>query len=116
LHIESDLLKLFKDSGYFVALETNGTGALPYGVDYVALSPKRNSPPIVLTAADEVRFTLARGQRPFALPFIPKYVCLSPAFRGLELDAAAVEWCIALVKEHPTWTLSVQLHKLLRIP
>ena len=62
--------------------------------------------------ADEVKYVRHPGQA------LPKPHCtaahylLSPAFTTDGVDRAALAWVIHLCKEHPTWRLSMQQHKL----
>ncbi len=40
LQLDRKLVKAFHDKGYFIHIETNGTGKLPEGIDWTTLSPK----------------------------------------------------------------------------
>jgi 7-carboxy-7-deazaguanine synthase len=112
LQVDSDLVEALHAAGYKLAIETNGSidvGGL--GIDYIAVSPKVAEHAIRQRTADEVRYVRGYGQA------IPKtvvnavYRYISPAHNGLTLDAKTLQWCVALVKEHPEWKLSVQQHK-----
>jgi 7-carboxy-7-deazaguanine synthase len=48
------------------------------------------------------------------LPKAEKYL-LSPVFNGNILVPENVSHCIELIKAHPTWGLSLQIHKLIGI-
>ena len=115
LQLDADLVQACKDRGFEVAVETNGTKAVPAGVDWVCVSPKPRSE-LVVHAGNELKLVFPQEE-------------LSPAtFEGLAFShfflqpmdgpdreantARAVAWCRA----HPQWRLSIQTHKLLGIP
>ena len=103
--------------GKFIAIETNGTHALPEGIDWVTLSPKTpfvpGAPPVVLHSCDELK--LIFDGRP-----VPEFRGLSVSHRFVQpcdtgddahnavITAAAIAYCL----QHPTWRLSLQTHKL----
>ena len=111
-----ELVAALKKTGYWVAVETNGTQDADWlqFVDYVACSPKRGAS-LELSAADEVRivaedeeivgFCRAVRDRVAATDY---YV--SPCDRGGQIDFAAAK---SVLSQLDGWSLSVQLHKLL---
>ena len=111
LQLTEELIATFKASGFYTAIETNGSKTVPPGLDWVTVSPKVSEHSIKQLTASEVKYVRHLGQG------IPKpavkadYYVLSPAFDGGELDQETLAWCIKLVKENPTWRLSVQQHK-----
>ena len=111
LQLDSDLIYSLKQSGYYLAIETNGTIALPEGIDWISVSPKTAEHTLKVLKANEVRYVRAYGQG------IPKTVIqadhyyISPAFSAGNLDPKTLDWCIGLVLQNPTWRLSVQQHK-----
>lgn len=112
LQVDAELIAAFKEAGFKLAIETNGTLPVPDGIDWVTLSPKVAEHAVKIERADEVKYVRAIGQG------IPKPSCkavhryISPAFSGGDLDRQTLAWCIKLVLEHPTWRLSVQQHKI----
>jgi len=119
LQLTEDVATAFKDAGYFVALETNGSERPPKGIDYVAVSPKVAehvvSQKFEGVHIHELRYVRNRSQgipRPMVRA---DHYFLSPEFNGEFPDRENIEHCIRLVKEHPEWSLSVQEHKLLNI-
>jgi len=114
LQIDSDLITLLKtqDPPWFLAIETNGTRAVPAEIDWVTMSPKVAEHAIVPTKVNEVKYVRGYGHG------IPKpivqadHYLLSPMFDGEMADPKAIEWCVKLVKENPQWSLTVQHHKL----
>ena len=118
LQLDGALVDALHRRGFEVAVETNGTLAVPAGIDWVCVSPK--------AGADLVR---DRGRRAQAgLPAgggrtvpvrAPRVRPVLPAAHGRRRTpwhgantAAAVAYCLA----HPQWRLSVQTHKYLGIP
>jgi len=118
-----------KSRGYWVGVETNGTYPLPPGLDWITVSPK---PQILLQElnfrqkqkdVDEVKVVLAEKQYPhWSLEELKavfgkvKAYLISPASAETKIDPGALQWCIKFVKENPEWRLTLQLHKIWRIP
>ena len=122
LQVDAELVERLHDTGFYVAMETNGTHAVAEGVDWVTLSPKSSFVdrplPIVIDRADEVKVVfdgVHTPECPAAITGKP-YLCLQPCDTG---NAAAnrklTEQCVAYVKEHPQWHLSLQTHKMIHI-
>jgi organic radical activating enzyme len=116
LQVTQELIDAIHAIGKRVAIETNGTRALPNGIDFVTVSPKTAEHTLRVERADELKYVRHHGQ---ALP-VPRIkarrLSLSPAMNvdgHATLDA--IEWCVRLVKENPTWRLSLQTHKLIDI-
>ena len=112
LQVDAALVRLLKDEGFFCAIETNGSICLDdLGLDWITVSPKVAEHAVRQLRADEVKYVRGYGQA------LPRPACkavnqlISPAFNGLTLDRKALEWCLQLIKEDPTWRLSVQMHK-----
>jgi 7-carboxy-7-deazaguanine synthase len=108
------------------AIETNGTIRLPDFSRYletsgsfdfhVCVSPKSAEHTLRHLAATEVKYVRHRGQ---ALPQTrvqALHYLVSPAARpDGSFDREDVAWCVQLVKENPSWRLSLQLHKILGV-
>lgn len=134
LWIDAEFVRLLKKAtGKKIAIETNGTRALPPGIDWVTVSPKEgigipegSSPSnwqteIAVEHADEIKvvdlgqdlepyFSLrCRGEK--TLMYLqPCYVADPEKFRRNRLRT------VSRVLSDPRWTLSVQLHRFLGIP
>lgn len=104
-------------SGYEVHLETNGTHAVPRGVDWVTLSPK--AAPVVLTHCEELKLLYGEAMTsPEAWASFPaRYHCLQPVEVAGDAEATRrnVRATIAYVQQHPSWRLSLQTHKIIGI-
>jgi 7-carboxy-7-deazaguanine synthase (Cx14CxxC type) len=115
LQVDGPLLDALHVEGFTVAIETNGTIALPTGIDWICVSPKAGNE-IRQAAGDELKLVYPQeGLAPedlAGLDFPRRY--LSP-MDGPSLaanTAAAIAYCQA----HPAWRLSLQTHKLIGIP
>ncbi len=112
LQVDKDLLLKLSESGFKLAIETNGSVALPAGFDWITVSPKVAEHAIKQLTANEVKYVRGYGQ---ALPKTvvqAEHYLISPAFSGLEADARTMAWCDQLVSESDTWKLSLQTHKM----
>jgi len=111
-----ELVAALKETGYWIAVETNGTIAADWLglVDYVACSPKRGAS-LALTSADEVR-VVAEDEKTtdFCRDLHGRIAAtdyyVSPCDRGGQIDFATAKAVLAQLKG---WSLSVQLHKIL---
>lgn len=116
LQLDADLIQFFKTEDFYLAIETNGTRQLPPGLDWITVSPKTAEHTLKQKTANEVKYVRQRGQA------IPKpsvkadFYLISPACQPTgQFDQTDLAWCVNLVKENPTWSLSLQTHKLLRV-
>jgi 7-carboxy-7-deazaguanine synthase len=110
LQLDPPLIEALHERGFEIAIETNGTIALPPGLDWVCVSPKAGAP-LVVIAGDELKIVVPQAG-------------LDPlAFAGLDFRRFSVqpmdgpdrarntEWAIAFCLNHPRWQLSLQTHK-----
>lgn len=115
LQLDSELVAAFHESGLEVAVETNGTIAIPKGVDWVCVSPKANTE-LVVTNGEELKLVFPQaGAEPTLyehLDFDHFFLQPMDGKSAKENTEKTVEYC----KQHPKWRLSLQTHKLLGIP
>lgn len=111
LQVDDELIQRFHEAGYKLAIETNGTIALPNGLDWITLSPKVAEHAIKQMTATEVKYVRAWGQGIPKTEVKADYYIISPAFSGNQVDKKTLDWCIKLCLENPKWRLSMQLHK-----
>lgn len=110
LQVDEALVRLLKAEGYTLHIETNGTKALPEGLDWVTLSPKG---PVVLQQADELKLVLAPGVKPEEWEgFNAKHFFLQPCD---DKGRKNIDEAVVYVMENPRWRLSLQTHKMLGI-
>jgi organic radical activating enzyme len=111
LQVDEEIIEALRMAGYLLAIETNGTVALPDGIDWITVSPKVPEEALRQRIADEVKYVRAVGQGVPQTVVEAKHYLISPAFDGDRLPRETMDWCLALVRKHPTWRISVQQHK-----
>ena len=117
LQVTGELISALKKEGFKLAIETNGTIALPDGLDWITVSPKSAEHTIRQRAANEVRYVRGHGT---ALPesiVRAEHYFISPVFQpDGSLLREDFDWCVDLIKSsRGRWRLSMQSHKLLGI-
>lgn len=115
LQVDQDLIDALHGRGFSIAIETNGTLAVPDGIDWVCVSPKAGQP-LVQLWGDELKLVYPQAGIDPA-----QYQLLEFEHRFLQpMDgpdqAANTLAAIAYCKANPPWRLSVQTHKVLGIP
>lgn len=114
LQVDSNLISEFKNRGFDIAIETNGTLELPGGIDWVCLSPKGLSD-IKLKSANELKFVYPQKDlSPHQFEnFSTQHFYIQPLeSEGLEKNISdSIKFCL----ENPTWHLSTQMHKIVGI-
>lgn len=115
LQLDDALISILHTKNIEIAIETNGTQAVPEGIDWVCMSPKAYTKILVLKG-DEIKVVF------------PQEGIDPEDFRDWDYDhyfiqpmdgptlASNITACIKYCSEHPQWKLSVQTHKLLNIP
>ncbi len=107
LFIDAGFVQFFKNAGYFIQIETNGTCRLPKNIDWITCSPKEN---LLLEEADELKVIYTGQDLSVFKNFNASCRYLQPC------SMKNTEKVVDYIKLHPQWRLSVQLHKLLDIP
>ena len=115
LQLDTALIDAMHKVGFEIAIETNGTLAVPEGVDWVCVSPKMGSE-LVVRRGNEIKVVIPQPGQPLSayasLAFDHYFV---QAMDG-PLQKENLQLAIAYCKAHPQWKLSLQTHKLLQIP
>lgn len=115
LQLDAAVTEALRLAGFEVALETNGTRPLPKGVDWVCVSPKAGAE-LLLRRGDELKLVFpqagAEPERFADLAFDHFFLQPMDGPDVVRNTGLAVEFCLA----HPQWRVSLQMHKLLRIP
>jgi organic radical activating enzyme len=118
LQLTAEIVAEFNRLGYRQAIETNGNHPTPHGLDWVACSPKvaehvvkQNFP----DGVDELRYVRHSGQPGIPQPKIKaKRLFLSPMFSDGQTNEN-LKHCVSLCLENPDWSVSVQMHKILKL-
>ena len=118
---EAFVEELKRQTGKRIAIETNGTRALPKNLDWVTFSPKTgfdggDVEPCVLIQCDELKVVYL-GQD------LSKYDGIQATHRFLqpcysenpEQRQANMKDCVDAVMKNPGWRLSLQTHRILNI-
>ena len=110
LQVDAALIDALHAHGFTIAIETNGTLAVPRSIDWICVRPKAGSE-LVQTSGDELKLVWPQPgsevERLAGLEFTPRLV------QPLDDPNAAdnVQHCIDLVMADPRWRLSLQTHK-----
>lgn len=114
LQLDKELIDALHQKNFEIGLETNGTLAVPDGVDWICMSPKAGTE-IVVTNGNELKLVVRQqGIDPMQFSSLQfDHFFLQP------MDGPHVreftEWATQYCLEHPQWRLSIQTHKLLGI-
>ena len=116
LQIDEPLLATLEAAKFKVHVETNGSIKLPRRLEtWVTLSPKPPMP-VVDQGYDEVQvlFPLVDPE-PYAR-FASNRFVQPVTVNGEAVTEESVRACLDFIRSHPSWRLSPQVHKLLRLP
>ncbi len=110
LQVDAALIDALHAQGFSIAIETNGTLAVPRSIDWICVSPKAGSE-LVQVSGDELKLVWPQPgsnvDRLASLDFTHRLVQpLDDPNAG-----ANVQQCIDLVMADPRWRLSLQTHK-----
>jgi 7-carboxy-7-deazaguanine synthase (Cx14CxxC type) len=113
LQIDAALIDALHRQNFTIAIETNGTIAVPEGIDWVCVSPKANAP-LVVTRGNELKVVYPQETSPSVyagLEFEHFFIQPMDGPDAKESLRAAIQYCA----DHPKWRLSLQTHKLIGI-
>ncbi|MBF0247830.1 MAG: 7-carboxy-7-deazaguanine synthase [Alphaproteobacteria bacterium] len=114
LQADAALIDTLKSKGFEIAVETNGTRALPPGIDWICVSPKGHAD-LAVTAGDELKLVYPqKGVDPDRFTGLDfRHFFLQPKAGAEEKQNAlmAMDYC----RHHARWRLGLQIHKLLGI-
>jgi 7-carboxy-7-deazaguanine synthase (Cx14CxxC type) len=115
LQLDAPLVVALHETGFEIGLETNGTLPPPEGIDWICVSPKAGTE-LVARRGNELKLLYPQqGLDPATFLGLSFDNFLLQPVDGPDLEYAtqqALRYCL----EHPQWRLSLQIHKLLRIP
>jgi len=115
LQLDDTLVVELHARGFQVAVETNGTKPAPFGLDWICVSPKAETK-LVLQSGNELKLVYPQAkalpERFDQLAFDHFFLQPMDGPNREENNRRTVEYCLA----HPHWRLSLQTHKVLRIP
>ena len=115
LQVDDALIRALHAVDFEIAIETNGTIAVPRSIDWICVSPKAGAE-LIQVSGDELKLVYPQQSlMPDAvagLGFKRRYLQPMDGADAAKNTAAAVNYCC----EHPQWRLSLQTHKLIGIP
>jgi 7-carboxy-7-deazaguanine synthase len=113
LQLDAAAIDALHRQNFIIAIETNGTVAVPNGIDWVCVSPKANAP-LVVTRGDELKVVYPQEIDPSVydkLDFANWFIQPKDGPDAAESLRASIQYCA----DHPKWRLSLQTHKLIGI-
>lgn len=114
LQLDKALLDELHSAGMEAAIETNGTLALPPGIDWICVSPKADTL-LAVTSGHELKLVFPQAENAPSmfehLHFENFYLQPLDDHNRERNTARTVEYCL----QHPKWKLSLQTHKYLGI-
>jgi 7-carboxy-7-deazaguanine synthase len=114
LQLDNTLITALHKEGLEIAVETNGTIAVPSEVDWICVSPKPGTE-LVQDRGDELKLVYPQRrvepERYADLDF--RHFFLQP-LDGPDREANTLK-TIEYILDHPQWRISLQLHKILNI-
>ena len=113
LQLDASLIEALHQRNFWIAVETNGTIAVPQGVDWVCVSPKVGSQ-LAVTRGDELKVVYPQGTDPneyLKLDFKHFFIQPMDGPDSKASLAAAIQFC----QDNPVWRLSLQTHKMIGI-
>ena len=123
LQLNDALIKAFHKANFKIAVETNGTLAVPRTIDWICVSPKADTE-LIQTSGDELKLVFPQpGNHPdqfgdlafthfFLQPCDPSFGTTTHIKEKARANAQA---CIDYCLQNPRWRLSTQTHKVLGI-
>ena len=113
------VINWLKELGFYIAIESNGNFAIPDGIDWVTVSPKRDADydihPDAEKKVDELKYIVDEG---FDLSMLNRHedwdciLSLSPEFNQMQESLNII---YGFIKENPEWKISLQTHKWMNI-
>ena len=114
LQLDSDLISAFKEEGFYIAIETNGTLPAPKGIDWICMSPKANTN-IKLKSGNEIKVIHPQENYDpndfMSFDFDDFYIQPMDSKSYSKNLKASLDFCM----QNPRWSLSLQTHKILGI-
>lgn len=115
LQVDQALVDALHETGFEIAIETNGTRLPPAGIDWITMSPK-SLKDLVLREGHELKLVYPQpglGPELFA-QFSFRHFYLQPLDNQHQQKniREAIDYCL----RNPKWRLSLQTHKLIGLP
>ena len=119
LQVDEQLIATLHQAGYYLSMETNGTHAIPEGIDWVTCSSKVDFTEVVepiVKQVDELKLIFDGEHQVSDHGIASTFRYLQPCDVGNDSrNYLILNECIKYIKAHPEWQLSVQMHKIVGI-
>lgn len=114
LQVDEALIEALHETGFEIAIESNGTLPVPRSIDWICISPKAGAE-LVQTSGDELKLVYPQtGILPEQVAGLAFEIFLLQPMDGdnrMQNTQAALDYCL----EYPEWRLSLQTHKIIGI-
>ncbi len=114
LQVDEALIEALHETGFGIAIESNGTLPVPRSIDWICISPKAGAE-LVQTSGDELKLVFPQaGITPEEVAGLAFGTFLLQPMDGdnrTQNIQTALDYCL----EHPGWRLSLQTHKIIGI-
>ena len=115
LQLDQDFVDKVHLAGFKIGIETNGTKIPPRNIDWICVSPKKNSK-IILVEGDELKFVYPQsGFDPLQFENLNFNFFFIQPMDNSNYDENKM-MSENFVKNNPSWKLSLQTHKILGFP
>ena len=113
LQVDDKLIDALHASGFYVAMESNGTRVPPQNLDWLTVSPKGS---VVVTKCNELKCIFDGESMVDDAGIQADYYYLQPCDVGDKAkNQVILQACISYILSHPKWRLSLQTHKMIGI-
>jgi len=112
LQLDAQLVAACKQHGATLAIETNGTRALPAGLDWICVSPKAGQR-LVITEGNELKVVMP--QEGINLEALAGLDFTHRSIQPMDGAVGSTAWCVEWCQFNPSWRLSFQTHKALGV-
>ena len=115
LQVDNDLVIALHQAGFEIAIETNGTQAVPEAIDWITVSPKFGTELVQMSGSELKLVYPQQGIDPGDLEGLDFDHFLLQPMDGPD-RLLHTEQAIAFSLENPKWRVSLQTHKFIGIP
>lgn len=116
LQVDDALIDALHSAGFEIAIESNGTLAVPRSIDWICISPKAGSETIQ-RSGDELKLVWPQSGSDWEAmqdwDFANHLLQPMDARADDPANEANLQAAITFVQAHPKWRLSLQTHKIL---
>lgn len=116
LQVDEALINALHERSFEIAIESNGTIAVPRSIDWICISPKAGSE-IIQQSGDELKLVWPQNGSDWGKmekwDFANYLIQPMESLESKQVTAANVQSAIDFVQANPQWRLTLQTHKTL---